>query len=103
MDFSVNVLRNVHIGSDDVHQGQRIAVFIGIDGVVERNVLRGFAVIAKVHEDLIIDTAGGVARQLDIFVDVKGIDRLNQTDRTDRYKIVLTAVVLIILFDDMRD
>ena len=34
---------------------------------------------------------------------VEGIDRLDQTDRADGNKVILRAVVLIILFDDVRD
>lgn len=43
----------------------------------------GLAVPPKVHEDLILDAAGGVCGKLDLFLRHKGIDGLDEADRPD--------------------
>ena len=55
------------------------------------------------HQDLVLYTARGVARELDILAQIIGVYRLDEPDCTYGYKILLTAAVLIILFDDVRD
>ena len=45
------------------------------------------ALRAEIHQNLIFNTTGCIGRQLNIFIHVKRVDRLDETDRPDRNQI----------------
>ena len=62
---------------------QLVAVPVGVDRLVERDLRLLVGDLADVHEDLIFDAARGIGRELDIPVGPEGIDGLDEPDGAD--------------------
>ena len=77
----LNIMVNhILIRSQDIREKQLISIPIHIQRLVNGDLQPCLAVAPQIHEDLILDASGGVGRQLNIFVRLKGIDRLNQAN-----------------------
>lgn len=98
----VDLVVDVAVVGHDVLEGQRIAVLVGIDRVVDEDVLRKLAPPAEVHQNLIFDTPARVSREFRSLLAIEGGDRLDQPDRADRNQVVLVLEVGVVLFDDVR-
>ena len=77
------------LAADDVLQGKGVAIPIGLERIRQRKLACGFAFLAEVHQQLVLDALGRIGRQTDIFIRPEGADRLDQPNRTNRYEIVL--------------
>ena len=80
----VNRGKPVVLTADYVLQRERVAVPVGVQRVRERQLARGFPLLAEVHEQLVLDTFGGIGGQLDVFIRLEGVDCLDQPDGADR-------------------
>ena len=103
VELAVKVVEDVIVHRHDVHQRQRIAVLVGVDGLVERHILRAFLRGAEVHEDLVFNAAAGIGAETDVFVGIEGVDRLDQPDGADGHQIVLLILPAVVFFNDVRD
>lgn len=89
------------LAADHVHQGKSVALAVGVERVGERKLARAFALLAKMHEQFVLDAFRGIGSQLDVFIRPEGAHRLDQPDRADRDQIVLLGFVGVILLYNM--
>ena len=101
--LQVDVVGDGVFAADHVEQCQLVAVLVGVDGVVNVHILRGFLLVSKIHEDLIFDTSCGIGREAGAFFSVEGGDRFDQADGADGDQIVLILGVGVVFFDDVCD
>ena len=74
---------HVAVGAQHVGQQQLLAVPVGVQGLVKADLRALGGIFPQVHEDLILDAAGGVGGQLDVLVGPKGVDGLDEADGAD--------------------
>ena len=89
------------LAADNILQGKRIAVTVRFERVRERKLARTLALLPEIHQQLVLDTFGGVCRQADIFIRLKGVHGFNQPDRADGQQIVLLCTYGVIFFHNM--
>ena len=89
LEHEVNAVRDAVVVRDDVHQGQRVAVLVGVDRLVDVQVARRLFQPAEVHEDFIFDAARGIGGKTRPLLVVEGGDGLDQSDGADRNQVVL--------------
>ena len=86
------VLHRAHDGirvrAQNVREQQLVAVPIGVDRLVERDLRLLPRNLSDIHQDLVFDTARGVRRKLDVPVDAEGGYRLDKPDRPDGNEIL---------------
>ena len=98
----LNGRKTAVLAADNILQGKRIAVTIRLERVRERKLACTLALLPKIHQQLVLDAFGGVCRQPDILIRLKGVHGFNQPDRADGQQIVLLRTYGVILFYNMR-
>ena len=73
----------VLVGAEDVRKQQLVAVPVGVERLVDAQLRALRARLAQMHEDLVLDAAAGIGRELDVLSGVEGVDGLDQPDRAD--------------------
>ena len=74
---------DIPVRAQHVRQEQLVAVPVGVDRLVERDLRLLVGDLTDVHEDLVFDAARGIGRELDIPVRPEGIDGLDEPDGAD--------------------
>ena len=74
---------DVRLGAQHVAEEQLVAVPIRVQRLVERDLPLLVGGLAQVHQNLVLDAPGGVGSQLDVFVHLEGVHRLDETDGAD--------------------
>ena len=95
-DFCFQIVADVVLGGQNVGKCKGIAVLVGFNGFVHRNVLCTLFSGAEKHQDFIFNASCRIGGKLDALVGIKRIDGFDETDGADRNQIVLIAVVGII-------
>lgn len=88
----------VILTADDILQGKRIAVAVGLECVGQGQLARALALLAEVHEQLVLNALGSICRQPYVLIRPEGADGLDQTDRADRNQIVLLRAGSVVFF-----
>ena len=89
--------------ADHILQRKRVAVAVGLKRIGQRQLERALALLPEMHEQLVLNTLGGIGRQADVFVRPEGAHRLDQPDRADRDEVLGILFEILIFFDDMCD
>ena len=74
---------DVAVGAEDVGEQQLVAVPVGVDRLVEGDLGLAARNFADVHQDLVLDAARGIGRELDVPVGAERADGLDQANRAD--------------------
>jgi len=80
-----------------------ISLLVGSDRLVEGNLPCRFLFAPKIHQQLIINTAGGVCGQPVSFFRIICHHRLDEADRSNGNQIVEIIGQALILFHNVRD
>ena len=100
--LAVQLVDEVVILAHHIHQGEGIAVLVDVDRVGDADILQGFSAAAEVHEDFILDAAGGVGGKFGALGVIKGGGCFDQAHGADGDQILLVrAAGSVIFFDDM--
>lgn len=99
----VHGVQSLVLAADRILKRKRIAVAVGLERIRKRDLAGRSALAAEVHQQLVLDTLGGIGSQTDAALRPKGVDRLDQTDRSDGNKIVAFCLRRVVFFDDMRN
>ena len=75
--------------------------FFSANRIVKADLRALGGIFPQVHEDLILDAAGGVGGQLDVLVGPKGVDGLDEADGADGDQVLLVGGLRVILLDDV--
>ena len=71
----------------DIRQKQLVPVPVHVQRLIDGYLHLRLIVPSQIHQDFIFNTTGCIGRQLNIFIHVKRVDRLDETDRPDRNQI----------------
>ena len=74
---------DIAVCAEHIGQQQLVAIPVGIDRLVERNLRLLVGDFADVHQNLVFDAARRIRRKLDVPVGPEGIDGLDQTNGSD--------------------
>ena len=83
------VFKQIVVGADDIHQGEGVAILAGFYVIGQRDVAAGLFLTAKVHQDFIFHTSGGIGGKPGPLGAVKGGNTFNQSDGADGDQILL--------------
>ena len=95
------VLKQIVVGADDIHQGEGVAILAGFYVIGQRNVTAGLFLAAKVHQDFIFHTPGGIGGKPCPLGAVKGGNTLDQSDGADGDQILLIGRGRIVFFEGL--
>ncbi len=101
LDARVRFLGNILVGGDHVHVGKGIAVSVHVDRFVDRHLGGELLLRAEMHQDLVLNTFGGVGCKARAVLRIERIYRLHKTDTTDRNEILLIFRVAVVFAHDM--
>ena len=71
-DMQINAVNDIVVLGHDVLQSERIAVFIGVDGVAYVYVLSGFFLVAEMHQDFVFNASGSIGGKAGPFFGFEG-------------------------------
>ena len=82
-------VHGVAIRPQNVRKKQFVSLEVGVERLVKGNFALEFRCPPQIHQDLVLDAARGIRRELDVLVRAKGIDCLDEPDGADGDQIVL--------------
>ena len=94
---------DIRLGAEDIREHELIAVPVGVQRFVDGDLSPLVLDLAEVHQDLVLDAAGGIGGQLDVFLRAEGIHRLDETDAPDGDQILQTDTGGFKLAGDVDD
>ena len=86
----------------NIKEAYLITFLVGSYRFVKRELFGTFTFLAEHHKKLVFDTSGGIGYKPVALFDIIGVDGLDKTYGTDRYKVIGVPFKVIIFFDDMR-
>lgn len=78
----------VGIAAQNIGEEQLVAVPIDVEGLVDGELVAQLGIFAQMHENFVLDAAGGIGRKLDVPGGAKGVDRLDEPDGADADEIL---------------
>lgn len=90
------------LAADGVAEAERTAFAVGFERIRQRNLACGLSFAAEVHQQLVLDAARSVGRELDAALRPERIHRLDEADRPDGNQIVPFRLRGIVFLDDVR-
>lgn len=96
-----NLLQQVAVLADHIHQRQRRAIGTGLYVIEQRYILSTFALGAEMHQDFIFHAPGGIGGQPRTLGGVKGGDPLDESDGADGNQILLVGGLGIVFFEGL--
>ena len=93
---------DIRLRAQDVGEQQLVPVPVHVERLVKRYLQPQPVGAAQVHEDLVLDAARGIGRQLDLLVRVERVDRLDQADGADGDQILDAHAGVLKLPCDVR-
>ena len=94
----IQILEHVVIHSNDIHQGQGIAVPAVFHGIGQGDLPLEFLLRPEVHEDLIFNTPGGIGGQAHVLICFKGRYPFDEANGADGDQVVLVPGLSVIFF-----
>lgn len=102
VEDKIDLLADVTIHRDDVHQRELVAVLVGIDRLVKMHVLSRFLHGAEVHEDFVFDAPRPERREPVSLPRVERVHRLYEPYRANRDELLLLVGGDVVLLHDVR-
>ena len=99
--LGIQILQHVVVHADDVHQGEGVAVPVGVDGVGQGHIPLVFPLASEVHENLVLHAPAGIGCQPDVFIRLEGGNPLDEPDGPNGDEIILVAGLDVILFQNV--
>ena len=100
----LNAARNhVRVSAENVRKQQLVAVPVGFQRLIQRNLHACAAVAAQEHQHFVLNAAAGVGGELDFLRRVESVDGFNQPDRADGNEILQHDAGVVELPGDKDD
>ena len=96
------IVEQVLLRTDRVHEREGVAVLAGLDVVRQRHVRRRFPLRAEVHEDLVFHAPRRIGRQPRPLRGVERGNALDEPDRADRDQVLLIGGLRVVFFIQMK-
>ena len=81
---------HILLRSEDIGQEQFISIPVHIERLINRNFHARLVVSPQIHQNLVLDAPGRVRGELDLFLRIECVDRLDEADRPNRDQILHT-------------
>ena len=97
------LIDHILLRSEDIGQEQFISIPVHIERLINRNFHARLVVSPQIHQNLVLDAPGRVRGELDLFLRIERVDRLDEADRPNRDQILHTDSCIVKFLCNIHD
>ena len=84
------LIDHILLRSEDIRQKKLISIPVYIERLIDRDLHPCLVISPQIHQNLVLDAPGRVRGELDLFLRIERVDRLDEADRPNRDQILHT-------------